>query len=505
MLGSLMRLPSALLFAPALLSAAATLHIEVTGDSGTPIWTRLEVRNQAGEEFQSPGSFHENMTKARGGQPFYLGSFIVEGAADLTVPPGTYTVIAEHGLEYQRVEREVPLAADQSASVRIQLKPWIAMRAKGWWSGDVHVHRNIQDAPAVAQAEDLNLTVLTNRGKADLFAPGRWPSQSLLLAAPDRWLSLRNMEDERRGGSWILDGLNAPLTTGIEGGWFPSGLDYIRQALAQRRPGSPLPWFDIDMPFWWEVPVMVALQPPDSLDILHNQFMQYGIDQSEYWGRPRNRSQFPGPTGFVDYCMDLYYRYLNLGYRIPPSAGTGTGVMPSPAGYDRIYAHLDGPFTIEKWYEAIRAGHSFVTNGPVLFVTSKQSGNTVAIEASAQAREPIDRIELVANGRIVETKPAPANATTLSASFSLDAAHHSWCAVRCFLKTPGNIRLAHSSPIYLPGSFDARPDAAYFLAWIDDLIQQTTRDPKRFTTEAQRNEILALYRAARESYAAKSR
>jgi hypothetical protein len=75
---------------------------------------------------------------------------------------------------------------------------------------------------------------------------------------------------------------------------------------------------------------MLALGQPDSIDILHNQFMQYGIDQSEYWGRPRERQEFPGSQGFVDYCMGLYYRYLNLGYRVPPSAGTGTGVNAQP-------------------------------------------------------------------------------------------------------------------------------------------------------------------------------
>jgi hypothetical protein len=75
-------LPSGWLLIPSL-AAAAGLHIEVQDERGRPAWTRLEVRNQAGEEFQAPGAFHENMTKARGGKPFCLGSFIVHGNADL--------------------------------------------------------------------------------------------------------------------------------------------------------------------------------------------------------------------------------------------------------------------------------------------------------------------------------------------------------------------------------------------------------------------------------------
>jgi hypothetical protein len=256
-------LPCALLLVSSF-SFAATLRIEVRDEHGTAVWTRLEVRNRAGEEFQSPGSFHENMTKARGGKPFYLGSFIVHGAAEMNIPPGSYTVIGEHGLEYQRVEREIPVTEEAPARLSLRLQPWTRMRAKGWWSGDMHVHRTAEDAPGVAQAEDLNLTVLVNRSKGEIFNSAHWPAQSITPVTDGCWLSLRNVEDERRGGSWILNGLSAPLTLQRESGWFPSGLTYIREALAQRGSGNTLPWFDIDMPFWWEVPVMVALQPPDS-------------------------------------------------------------------------------------------------------------------------------------------------------------------------------------------------------------------------------------------------
>ena len=487
------------------LTFAAALHIEVRDERGVPVWTRLEVRNQAGLEFQPAGSFHETMTKSRGGAPFYLGSFIVHGVADLDLPPGSYTVIAEHGLEYERVEREIPVNDGRAADLRVPIRPWIRMRPRGWWSGDMHVHRAAEDAAAVAQAEDLNLSVLVNRVKSEFFQPAHWPGQSITEVADGYWLSFRNVEDERRGGSWMLDGLQAPLPLDHESGWFPPGLTYVRQARSQRRARDLLPWFDIDMPFWWEVPVMVALQPPDSLDILHNQFMQYGIDQSEYWGRPRDRTRFPGATGFFDYSMGLYYRYLNLGYRIQPSAGTGTGVMPNPAGYDRVYAQIDGGFTIGKWYAAIRDGRSFVTNGPMLFITSTIGHTKADIEAAAEAREPIDRMELLADGQIVTSIPAPAGAKRMTARFSLDPRSYSWCAVRCFLRTPGNIRLAHSSPIYLSGKCDGRADATYFVSWLDELIQKTTLDPARFSDAAQRDAVLTNYRNAREIYLRKAR
>jgi hypothetical protein len=88
------------------------------------------MRDVSGKMYQAPGSIHENMQKARGGKPFYLGSFIVNGSADLDVPAGAYTVVAEHGLEYGRVEREVDVSAESPARLSFRLTPWIRMRRK---------------------------------------------------------------------------------------------------------------------------------------------------------------------------------------------------------------------------------------------------------------------------------------------------------------------------------------------------------------------------------------
>ncbi len=59
---------------------------------------------------------------------------------------------------------------------------------------------------------------------------------------------------------------------------------------------------------------------------------------------------------------------MNLGFRLPPSAGSASGVLPNPVGYNRIYVQLDQPFSVDNWYAAYRDGDSFVTNGPMLFV-----------------------------------------------------------------------------------------------------------------------------------------
>ncbi len=479
---------------------AAELRLQVKDEKNRPIWCRVEIRGADGKMYQASAAQLSGETKARGGLPWYLGSFLMNGKSVVELPAGTYTVVVEHGLEYEHFEQQVPVSEDAPKELEVQLQPWVWMEKKGWWSADMHVHRTPQQASAVAEAEDLNLVVLTDRNKHELFDK-LWPSMTLQQTARDRWISEKNVEDERRGGSWIVDGLKDRLTLQDENGWYPPGFDYVRTTLAQRQSGDSLPWFDIDMPIWWEVPVMVALQTPDSIDIINNQFMQYGIDAGEYWGRPIDRVAYPGATGFVNYTLDLYYRYLNLGFKIAPSAGTGTGVMPSPAGYNRIYAHIDGPFSLEKWYAAVRSGQSFVTNGPILFFHAARRGARIHVDVSSKAREPIARVEIVANGKVIQTWTPGARATHFHVQANLDDGGYTWIAARCFLNTSYTVRLAHSSPIYLGGHWDARADAKYFLDWIDQLTAHIHEQVEEHVlTQEQADRLIAIYAQARAVY-----
>jgi len=77
-------------------------------------------------------------------------------------------------------------------------------------------------------------------------------------------------------------------------------------------------------------------------------------------------------------------------------------------------------------------------------------------------------------------------------------------AVRCWQKDVPGFRLAHSAPFYLDGKWDGSGDARYFTNWIDELVAITNADKERFASATQREEVLAVYKRAREVYAAKA-
>jgi hypothetical protein len=437
---------------------------------------------------------------------YYRGSFVARGEATLEVPPGRYLVVAEHGLEYERVEKPVTVAGADPVEVAILLYHWIRMRDRGWYSGDMHVHRPPQDMPALTLGEDLNISVdFTMWNKQDLWKEKALRAEPVVKVGPDQFVTLMNAEDERGLGAWMFHGLKRRLD-GLETAqrWYPSGLNFIYAARAQKSsPEDLFPWFDSEKPIWWGLPVMMALAPPDSMGVVHNHFDQYSVMDNEAWGRPRDQTKYNGQAGFKNYSLQLYYRYLNLGFHLPPSAGAASGVLPNPVGYNRMYVPVSGPLTVQKWYAAVKAGKVMVTNGPILFFEARPAGAKIDLMVDVHAREPVERIEVIANGEVVQEFTPAGNVKDFAAKASVNAGNHSWIAARCSLKHDGSIRFAHSSPVYLTGTWNASADARYFVEWIDELIAQTNAEPQRYATDAERQESLALYKQARQFYLAK--
>ena len=87
--------------------------------------------------------------------------------------------------------------------------------------------------------------------------------------------------------------------------------------------------------------------------------------------------------------MGIYFFRLNTGFRLPPSAGSASGVLPNPVGYNRVYVHCGEKLTWEGWFENLRKGRVVVTNGPMMqprvhCTPTKAAGQDVEPEGALQ-------------------------------------------------------------------------------------------------------------------------
>ena len=119
---------------------------------------------------------------------------------------------------------------------------------------------------------------------------------------------------------------------------------------------------------------------------------------------------------------DAWYRLLTVGIPIAPSAGTDAMVdffRTMAIGTTRVYVNVPESLTMERYLAGLKAGRSFVTNGPLLQfgVGGAAPGDVVPTadgavswELSVASAVPFERVEILVNGEVVWSSPGLAEA-----------------------------------------------------------------------------------------------
>jgi hypothetical protein len=473
---------------------------------------RVNQRSAAGALLPAPSRIHLRDGRGRPvlapGLPAFRDHFNCDGEVRLELPAGPYTYTVERGPEFRRDSGRLEVAAGADREHVVVLNRAIDLAALGWYSGDIHVHRPPEHMPLLLRSEDLHVApVLTVWNRDDRWRGRTLPEPLLVAVEPSRTYHLLACEDERRGGALLYFNLTRPLDFSRDGPEFPSPVTHLHEALQQ--PGA---WVDIEKPFWWDMPTWVATGRIRSIGLANNHMCRRLMHDEEAWGRPRDRTQFPAPRGNGLYSQDLYYRLLNCGLRIPPSAGSASGVLPNPVGYNRVYVHLDGPFSHEGWWRGLGAGRSFVTNGPILLVRAdgqdpghvfRSPGGekvTITLDARVEGNDPLEAIEVIRDGAVVERLAGhtPGDRPRLSPQVFEKSG---WFLVRAIAAVPETFRFASTAPFYVEVGDRARTvhrgDVAFFLRWIAERIATLEADRDGYLRETERKSaVLGPHREA---------
>jgi len=375
------------------------------------------------------------------------------------------------------------------------------LKALGWYSGSDHVHMNyggnLHNTPAkllfVAEAEDVDVVI-------DLIAnkDNRILDYQYFTGGPDRLSTderLLCFNEEYRPpfhGHMALINLArhliSPFTTGYEGtaieSLYPSNTDILRMAWEQGALGAyvhPFPGnkdpLEGDLEYARAFPVDLALGT-----IAYHELMSF--------------------AGWADY--HVWWHALNNGFRIPVVAGEDsiTNLHNTPIiGQDRVYAYLGSKLSWDGWIEAIRKGHTFVTNGPLLqlMVEGHVPGEEVRLPANSQnvhvsgrvqSIAAIDRVELVINGRqLVLADLRQAREDQGGIHFEFDKEVHVTGSCWITLQAYGS-RSTHpvddvfpqatTDPVWVyvgDGLIRSRESAQYFIRWIDKLMGMAESHP----------------------------
>src|SRR5438093_382057 len=168
----------------------ARLALEIADERGRPVPARVSVTGPDGRSWAPDDAWrHADEAFDRSERAFEYGYFHAAGRAALTVPAGRVTVEVTRGPEYRIARAELTLAAGGSSAERVVLRRIADLPARGWWSGDLHVHMNYGGAyrndparlRAQAEAEDLHVVedLIVNKEQrvpdVAFFRPGGRP------------------------------------------------------------------------------------------------------------------------------------------------------------------------------------------------------------------------------------------------------------------------------------------------------------------------------------------
>jgi hypothetical protein len=218
------------------------------------------------------------------------------------------------------------------------------------------------------------------------------------------------------------------------------------------------------------------------------------------------------------YTSEVWYRLLNCGFRIPAGAGTDAfpnfAMLHGPVGLDRVYVHVGPVLDHARFLAGLKAGRTFVTNGPLLGLTvegrepgdelSLPAPRSLSVHATLRSIVPVDHLEIVANGTVVASIPLSGDRTTADTTLTVPVSGSGWLLLRARGDGPREPVLdlypfASTSPVYVTvGGVPVRSneDARYFVRWIDRVARAAAAHPA-WNTAAERDSVLALIQRAR--------
>jgi TolB protein len=501
------------------LAPTARLQIQVRDGRGRDVPARVSVQGSDARAYGPAEAWmHADDGFDRAVQATESHYFHCASPCVLDVPAGSTSVTVQHGFAHVPWARRLDLSAGSTTTLRADLQAQALPSAFGkWLSADLHVHMNYGghyfNSPThlalQARAEDLDVVenLIVNKeqripdighfGESVDTGPVRIANAQEFHTSFWGHLGLLNLRDH-----YLTPDFSAYRHTAMASPYPHNGviadLAHAQQGVVGYvHPFDTVPDPAKDPVLSHQLPADVASGKVDYLEVV----------------------------GFSDHkaTAAVWYRLLNLGYRL--AAGAGTDAMANyaslrgPVGMNRVFLEQRGG---DDLLASLKQGHSFVSNGPLLglLVSDREPGDTLALAAPGATkykvalRSPVavDHLELVHNGRVVKQFELGGDRRSFDGEGEVDVAQGGWLLLRAWNDgaDPQLLDLypyATTNPVWLDvpgGAPPAREDAAYFAAWLGRVIEAAdARDD--YNDAEEKRATLDYLRAAQAIYQGKAR
>lgn len=466
------------------------------GATGQPVAAKIRVTDMASGRAYMPE--HAIKTMPQKTAPGVKHYFYARGKYEIAVPPGRYQIEVVRGICHEEAIDNAEVGAGLSKVRDFDIPVLQDLHASRWYSGNTHTHYHLEidEDPddrlrMVPPAEALDVSVISYLVRNDSpYITNRYPVGRLPEFSRDG--TLMDMGEEARNNKGFVDfGYGHCLFLNI-----PRAIEPVSTGLLSKDGKAP------DFP---------------TISMLCEQAQRIG--GTTIWAHNGGGMEAPvaiahgvvsaynlGDGKDADY--ERYYRFLNCGFRLPASTGTDWWIY----DHNRVFVQVESDFTYDSWIAGIRAGRTFISNGPLIefTVNGKPPGSTLQaserlqVKARALSRLPFDRLQIVRDG-VVVAEQAAVNRREASLEREIPVEQGGWIAARVesSAKTHALFGVfAHSSPVYyrVDGTPSRRAEAAG--AFVDEIEQSVRfiRKSYKFASEADKAVALGRFEAARRIY-----
>ena len=492
-----------------------TLAVQtVDGATGLPTGSRVHLTASDGK-FYAPTDAYARLS-GRGDHLFHT-----PGAFSVDLPVGETTLTVVKGFEFYPDVATAQITANDTTTVTVALERMADMAAEGWYSASTHVHANyggnlhntIENLMMMSAAEDQDLVLeqVANKDNRVLdyqyFEPGGGPHST---STPERLVVVGQEYRPPFYGHVFMFGMRdhllSPFTMGYEGtaieSLYPSNTDMLRKAQAQGAtvgyvhafPGENDP-LERGLGGGKGFMVDAALGTTDAVE----------------WSDASRAGFYP------------LYAVWNNGLRITATGGEDSisNLHRSKlVGSVRTYVHTDDRgLDMDAWFEGLRAGHAFVSSGPLVemaidghgpgeVVTLPEGGATIEITGRVRSVTELDHILVVCNGETMNEVPVMGDRREATLSVRHRVRRSGWCHLRAEGATADRFPMdvayvqAFTNPVWIQvGDQPVRNAAAadYALRWIDTLQALAEAWPG-WRADTERDHVFAQFDEARAVY-----
>lgn len=410
--------------------------------------------------------------------------FYSDGCFTVLVPVGQTVVRLGHGFEYAEITDTVDISAD--TAIVYGFERIVDMAELCWFPGDCHLHIDHAggaytvtpaEAGVMGLAEGLRVLNCLDNAYCFTGSPDPCSTEECIVY----------MTEEYRSATFGHMGLlgATSLISPFSSSWSPMTGDVADSVHLQDGAlvisVHPVSSDDFDDVESWPG-VGIARELP--VDIISSRID--GFEVMSY-----SNCNFGGIE------LGMWYRFLNCGFKLPACAGTDAcmnRISTYPLGAFKTYVYIpSGELSHPAWLEGMAAGRTFVTNGPLFtefriydYSSQYMAGDSILAagellelygSVAVTCARPLDRIELVVNGEVVETFRLHHQRSGVDTNFTLTLDESSWIAARVFggnhyWLNIGSALFAHTSPVYVSLNGERivdTDDALHFAGWIADL------------------------------------